>query len=243
MIDYYLASPTSDEVVLEILDTSGEVIRGFTSLSQGYTYQERQEMRAPYLAREGEPTLATKQGHNRFLWDLRHPGTAAPAMATGLYGRPGARGPMVAPGHYQVRLTVGSWSQTRELEVRIDPRVFEDGTSPADLRAQEQLAIQMRDAIAEGGTAFGEIETLREQIAQGSGAAEQVDALYDELVTRRTGSYPPPMLLDQLDYLYGMVTKADGRPSQDALTRYAELRAQLDELLREIRQLQQGIAE
>jgi photosystem II stability/assembly factor-like uncharacterized protein len=242
-IDYYLPNPPSDELILEILDASGNVIRGFSSSSQGYSYQQRQEMRAPYLAREGEPTLATGAGHHRFLWDLRHPGASAPVMTTGLYGRPGGRGPMVAPGYYQVRLTVGDWSQVRELEVRIDPRIFEDGISPADLQAQEQLSLLIRDAIAEGAAAARELEELRGEVSQGGESAEQVADLWNELVTRRTGSYPPPMLLDQLDYLYGMVTKADGHPSTDAYTRYEELRAQLEDLLRELRRLRQRVAE
>ena len=54
---------------------------------------------------------------------------------------------------------------------------------------------------------------------------------------------PPPMLLDQIDYLYGMVTKADSRPSRDAFTRYAELKEMLDALLEEVRQLRRGVAE
>ena len=99
------------------------------------------------------------------------------------------------------------------------------------------------DAVAAGGRAAWELEQLREQMPAGSSEAEQVEELWAELVTRRTGSYPPPMLLDQIDYLYGMVTKADSRPSRDAYTRYAELKEMLDALLEEVRQLRRGVAE
>ncbi len=51
------------------------------------------------------------------------------------------------------------------------------------------------------------------------------------------------MLLDQVDYLYGMVTKADGRPNRDAHVRYDELREQLDDVLNRLRQLTQRMAE
>ncbi len=242
MIDYYLASDARGEVTLEFLDASGNVIRGFSSSSDGYSYEERQEMRAPYVARTGDPALETGAGHHRFTWDLRHPGAAAPAFTTGLYGRPGANGPMVAPGHYQVRLTAGGVTQTRDLEVRIDPRVYADGISPADLQAQEALSLQIRDAVAEGAQAAFELNQLREQVRAGSSDAERVEELWNQLVTRRTGSYPPPMLLDQLDYLHGMVTKADSRPSRDAYTRYAELKVTLDELVEQVRQLRRGVA-
>ena len=241
MIDYYLASPASGEVRIEILDSAGEVIRGFSSASEGYTYEETQQMRAPYIDRRGEPSVASGAGHHRFTWDLRHPGVSAPAMATGLYGRPGALGPMVPPGDYEVRLTVGGWSETRPLEVLIDPRVYSDGISPADLEAQSELAIRISDAISEGAAAVTELDEMRSQAREGSRQADRVAELWNQLVTRRTGSYPPPMLLDQLDYLYGMVTKADARPSRDAYTRYEELRIQLDELLREIRQLSRAV--
>lgn len=242
-IDYYLASAPSGEVTLEILDASGAVIRGFSSSSRGYAYQERQDMRAPYLVREGEPKLEIGVGHHRFLWDLRNPGASAPVSTTGLYGRPGGPGPLVAPGRYQVRLSVGNWSQTRDLEVLIDPRVVEDGTSVADLEAQEELALRIRDAVAEAGAAAGELEKLRDTAPSGSAVAEQVEDLWNELVTRSTGSYPQPMLLDQINYLYEMVTKADGLPNGDAFARYEELRVQLDGRLDELRQLQQMIAD
>lgn len=123
----------------------------------------------------------------------------------------------------------------------MDPRVYEDGISPADLEAQEELALQIRDAVAEAAGAVGELQQLREQVSSGSDAAARINELWDQLVTVRTGSYPPPMLLDQIDYLHGMVTKGDGRPSRDAYTRYDELRAQLDELLREVRRLSRNV--
>ncbi len=243
MIDYRLARPASGELTLEILDGSGRVIRGFTSASEGYTYSEDQQMRAPYPTRQGEPRLEAGVGHHRFTWDLRHPGVRAPVMATGLYGRPGSDGPLVAPGRYQVRLTMGDWSQTRDLEVLIDPRVAADGTTLADLQQQEELSLRIRDALAEGSQAVSELEALREQVAPDSEAAEQAGQLWAELVTRRTGSYPPPMLLDQVDYLYGMVTKADSRPNRDAHVRYDELREQLDDVLDRLRQLTQPVAD
>jgi photosystem II stability/assembly factor-like uncharacterized protein len=243
IIDYSLASTQSGDVTLEIMDGVGNVLRGFSSSSEGYVEPGNQERRAPYLNRLSQPRLETGAGHHRFTWDLRHPGSTAPASATGLYGRPGGNGPMVAPGHYQVRLTVGSMIQTQDLEVRIDPRVYADGISPADLQAQEQLSLQIRDAVAAAGAAAGELGQHTQQVSGGSSDAERIDELWSELITRRTGSYPPPMLLDQIDYLYGMVTKADSRPSRDAFTRYAELKEMLDTLLEEVRQLQRGVAE
>ena len=61
----------------------------------------------------------------------------------------GADGPMVAPGKYQVRLTAGSWSDTKPLEVKIDPRVTADGVTQADLEEQTAFLLKVRDAMSE----------------------------------------------------------------------------------------------
>lgn len=51
------------------------------------------------------------------------------------------------------------------------------------------------------------------------------------MTDEETGSYPPPMLIDQIEYLYFMTTEADQQLGQDAFERYEELRGQLDTLL------------
>jgi photosystem II stability/assembly factor-like uncharacterized protein len=230
VIDYYLGAAATGPATLEILDARGSVVRGFTSESEGYVYEETQGMRAPMVVRSGEPRVATSAGAHRFVWDLRHPGPVSPPVVTGLYGRPSTTGPLVAPGSYQVRLSVGDWSETRLLEVRIDPRMPDEGVVVADLVAQETLELQIRDALHEAGLAAQELYELKER-ATGE-QAERLQTLWDELVTVREGSYPPPMLLDHIDYLQGMVSKGDGRPSNDGYTRFDVLRERLDDWMR-----------
>ena len=41
------------------------------------------------------------------------------------------------------------------------------------------------------------------------------------------------MLIDQLGYLYGMLTRADQKVGRDGFERYAELRKQLDGVLQQ----------
>jgi photosystem II stability/assembly factor-like uncharacterized protein len=241
VVDYYLGEAPRGPVALEILDESGRVIRGFSSESAGYTYTPDQGMRAPLVVRSGEPRLQVSPGAHRFVWDLRHPGPVSPPEVTGLYGRPSTTGPRVAPGSYQVRLTVGDWSETRPLEVRIDPRLPEEGIQVADLRAQEALELEIRDALNEAGQAAMELYAMKEA-AQGE-EADRLQALWDELVTIREGSYPPPRLLDQIDYLQGMVSKGDGRPSRDGFTRFDVLREQLDDWMRRFREAQRIVAD
>ena len=47
------------------------------------------------------------------------------------------------------------------------------------------------------------------------------------------------MFIDQLGYLYGMTTQADQKLGQDAHARFADLRAELDQLLGTLGQLTQ----
>ena len=53
---------------------------------------------------------------------------------------------MVLPGTYTVRLTVDGKSRQRPVEVTVDPLVK---VSPADLRQQQMVAIELRDPLLE----------------------------------------------------------------------------------------------
>ena len=68
-------------------------------------------------------------GMHRFTWDLR---TVGPWMSA---ARPeGPNGPMMPPGKYAVKLTVGSWTSTQPFNVIEDPRVAKDGVTISDLQ-------------------------------------------------------------------------------------------------------------
>ncbi len=241
-IDYYFASEPSGEVTLEILNAQDEVIRGFSSSSEGYRYEETQAMRAPFMEREGEPRVAKSAGMHRFTWDLRHPGPLVSGDLRGLYGVPDEDGPMAVPGLYRVRLSADGWSDTKPLEVLVDPRVSEDGITAYDLHAQEGLNLQIRDAISEATGAALRVRTILDG-NNGSQAQRQAEALWEELVTKSTGSYPVPKLIDQIGYLYDMTTRADQRPNRDAFERYDELRAQLDDVLQRVNRLDRAVSE
>jgi len=74
------------------------------------------------------------------------------------------------------------------------------------------------------------VDTAMEEEA----GAEGLTALRAELMEIRSalvdaeGAYPQPMLVSQLEYLYGMLNRADQAPGGEAQVRYAELRAKLD---------------
>jgi photosystem II stability/assembly factor-like uncharacterized protein len=202
-IDYILAGAPSGDVKLEIFDAKGAVIRTINPPS-ATPESGRQGMRA--FRRSGPvAVLGTKDGHNRYVWDLRH--TAAD-------------GPMVAPGKYQVRLTAGSWSDAKPLEVRIDPRVTADGVTQADLEEQTTFLLKVRDAMAEARALAAMVR-------------ESHKDLHAKLVTAE-GPYPQPMLIDQLSNIARMVGQADQKIGKEAQTR-------LDDLLKELAQIKSAV--
>lgn len=67
-------------------------------------------------------------------------------------------GPLVAPGTYQVKLTVAGKDYTAPLEVKVDPRVK---TSQADLEKQHELAEKIRDRVTEVHNTVNQIREAR----------------------------------------------------------------------------------
>jgi photosystem II stability/assembly factor-like uncharacterized protein len=195
-IDYVLAGAPSGDVKLEIFDAKGAVIRTINPPS-ATPQSTGQGMRA---LRRGGPiaALGTKDGHNRYVWDLRHSA---------------ADGPMVAPGTYQVRLTAGSWTDAKPLEVKIDPRVTADGVTQTDLEDQMTFLLKVRDATAEARALAAMVRESNKE-------------LHAKLVTA-DGSYPQPMLIDQLSNIARMVGQADQKVGKEAQMRFDDLMKEL----------------
>lgn len=221
-IDYWVGEPPADELVLEILDSEGRPVRSFSSGGAGETEREVQGMRAPGIDRLGTATLEAEPGMHRFVWDLSYPGPRDPDSR-----RSGRGGPTAVPGRYTVRLSAGDWSETRPLELRIDPRVEEDGVTIADLEAQLALNQQIVELLSRARETAARVEAALEA----RDGSEELRALHSELVTSDAGSYPQPMLLAQISYLYGMTNGADQRPGDQAYERYEQLRTELDRIV------------
>lgn len=156
IIDFWLKSEPKGEVKLEVLDSSGSLVRKYSS-------KELEELEAP-LDPESEkpkPLLKPETGLNRVVWDLRYSGVT-PVKDYYLFEyHDGARGPFALPGTYQVRLTVDDKVQTARLELKNDPRVQ---VTQADLDKQFALANQIKSELAKIYDAVNQIEDVREQI-------------------------------------------------------------------------------
>ncbi|MGI9626964.1 MAG: WD40/YVTN/BNR-like repeat-containing protein, partial [Longimicrobiales bacterium] len=145
VLDYYLDGAGTQPVTLEIVDNGGAVVRSFSSEAAGeFEVPIEGGMREWRLERGGTPSLPTGPGAHRFTWDLRHAGPWDSNVQ-----RAGRGGPMVSPGTYTARVTAGDWSGSRTFEVRMDPRVVDEGISVAQIEQQTELALEARDALSE----------------------------------------------------------------------------------------------
>ena len=214
MIDYSLAEKPDDVVVLEILDDNDNLIRSFASKRQNNQL--------------GGPVLPSKQGMNRFFWDMRHAGVLSQRAGFG-----GRGAPVVAPGTYQAKLIISNWTHTERFRVLVDPRVTEDGITQADLVAQESLSLQVRDTLSMANRLADRIRKARESEDVSRKNKEKLAAFYAKLVTG-TGPYPQPMLVDQLSYLSSMLNRADQKPGRDAYVRFDELNKELSDYVLEV---------
>ena len=192
--------------------------------------------------------LATNVGLQSTTWDLRYPGaTSFPGMI--LWGG-SVTGPMAAPGAYQVKLTIDGRTQTQSFNVRRHP-LFKDVTD-ADLQAQFDLAIQIRDKTSEANGAVVQIRAIKTQIADrlskspdaalktaAGTLADRLSAVEQEIyqVKNQSGQDPlnyPIKINNRLASLLSVVSRGDGRPIGNAAPIFkdlvAELKVQADRL-------------
>ncbi|MCL6566447.1 MAG: glycosyl hydrolase [Acidobacteriia bacterium] len=239
---YWLKSEPKGEMILEILDSRGRVIRKYT----GKAGQASREQEAPLFGSGRDPQLPAQAGMHRFVWDLRHQGGVRVPRAVHWGGDPGT-GPLALPGRYQVRLTVDGQTQTAPLEVKLDPRV---STSQADLEKQFELRSQIQDAVNEAHTAVNQIRDLRRQLQAlrqrtGSDAKyrtlldaigtleKNMAAVEEELIQVRSIARQDPLnypvkLNDKLLALASVVESADRAPTKQSYAVFAKLRGELD---------------
>jgi photosystem II stability/assembly factor-like uncharacterized protein len=239
------------EVKLEILDPEGKTIRTLSSQKEEPAAPNPFLRFFPELARPRK--IAAKQGLNRYDWNLQLPDAFVVSDAI-LWGT--TDGPVVPPGKYQVKLTVGEWSSTQPLEVQPDPRK----QIPADaFAAQYRVARTAWEQLSRTHRAIQRLRDVRTQVeglakrmkdagldgaADGVGDAAKaliakLDAVEDKLHQKKSQAGQdilnfPPQLDDQIGNLLGAVASAEGMPTKATEERLAELQGQLDAQIAEL---------
>jgi hypothetical protein len=216
VVVYYLPEVPAS-IKLSFLDSRGRVVRAFDNVS-------------------------AKAGVNRFVWNRRLPG-APNVLAADLEPVPRPDGPMVVPGRYSVRLTIGGRSQTQSFELLRDPRIK---TGARDLSAQFDFLKAILAALATVNGTINDVDAMLAQLANldrrpGSAALRKAStALRRELGTIRGRlidvNYSQAQLYaaglhEKLNALFDTVDSGDYAPAQQTRELFAAISAQLDVLL------------
>jgi photosystem II stability/assembly factor-like uncharacterized protein len=157
-IYYQLDGAPQGEVTIDVLDARGTLVTTLSSKAiEPIGASERAEDEQEVLKQR----LASKEvGVQRAVWDLSWAGAELIPGAKLDSGYP-AHGPKALPGTYTVRLTVDGKSSTLPLTVHPDPRVT---ASQAELEAQLQLALEVRDAITRLTRTVVRLREVRRQL-------------------------------------------------------------------------------
>ena len=237
---------TKQEVKIEILDATGNVVRSYSS-------NKSEPLDEPLDPddKKREKEIKPEDGLNRFVWDLHYEeANRVPNYYLWEYND-GAKGPLAVPGNYQVRLTASGKSLTAPFEVKIDPRVT---TSQADLEKQFKLEVDVREQLNRVYDAVNQIEDVRDQLDglkkrlvpsdsskalfDGASALDaKLIAVRDPLINFKISASE-----DSLAYAPGIDAKlaflsmsvagfADSAPTEAEYQEFDKLKRQTDELL------------
>ena len=136
-------------------------------------------------------------------------------------------------------MTNGTYVNTRPLTVIEDPRNTAAGLTTADLQAQFEHNMRVRDLVSEVNQLVARARAAQQSLKGKPDSASQLDAIDSvaaHLITP-TVRYSKPELQTHLTYLYQMTNSADEKPGKDATERYLELRKELDQRKAEINRL------
>ena len=167
MIDYWLKAPASGPVTLEVLDSSGKIVRHFSSADKPADVDEK-ELNVPTYWIRPERTVSVQSGMHRFLWDghLAPPESLEHDYPISAIYRDTPRyplGPAALPGTYTVKLTVNGAAFSQPLTLRMDPRVK---ATDADLKAQFELENRITDAMRRDFDALTQVRALRTRLKE-----------------------------------------------------------------------------
>jgi hypothetical protein len=182
LITYYLKDKVDDKTTfkIQILDGNGKLV---------------QELEKP----------AKEKGLNRVVWNLRFGGPEVrrppTAEETSFGGAP--RGPLVLPGSYTVKLSLGDKTLEQRVEVRLDPTI---DVPMSDLQATLESQTKLRDMQSAMNSALRFLDSIEEQLKHTQTTVKalnkepdkdlikaledyikQIDSLEDRLARRREG--------------------------------------------------------
>jgi hypothetical protein len=250
MIDYFLSSDSTGPVTIEIKDGKGQSVRRYSSADAPFEANPKRLKIPSYWIRPPQ-SVFTKSGSHRFLWDMHYtpiPDVEPefPISATYRNTAPEATSPWVAPGDYNVTLTVGGKTFSQPLKVVMDPRVK---ALAADLQDQFNFSwklYQLRLTLAPIGKAFDEItEQLTKSKARAAERADVTQKLESFAQTLmkfgpphpRPGASPSLFVLEATTRLFNDTQGADAAPTAAIKSAAADIETKVGPVMEAWRQL------
>jgi photosystem II stability/assembly factor-like uncharacterized protein len=255
LVHYYLREKPQEPVKLAILDSRGQLLREFSSEDVAAP----QPSGAAYSITSDDQaiTVPAEKGANRFVWNMRLPGAREVPGAAMWFGFLG--GPVVPPGTYQVRLTVGHEAATRSFEIRKDPRTT---ATDDELKDHFEFLLKVRDKLTEVHDAVLNVRDIRAQVKQwvsraqglsGSGALagaakelnSELEGVEDELIQWRAQAFEdtfhfPIRLNNKLATIADLTNMADAAPTRQAREVFEELSTHADKQLARLQEVKEG---
>ncbi len=194
--------------------------------------------------------VPNKAGMNTFAWNMRYPD--AVRFDGMILWAAGTTGPVAPPGTYGVRLRLAGEALSESFRLTKDPR---SDASDADLKAQFDLLIAIRDKTTEANNAVRLVRNMRWQVGDRAprltgAAAREFKDLSDSMMTdmsageqevyqvkNQSSQDPlnyPIKLNNQIAALAGTVGSGEYRPTRQAREAFATLSAALDEQVQAI---------
>jgi photosystem II stability/assembly factor-like uncharacterized protein len=244
-VTYYLGED-AEEVEITFLDSSMEVVQTFSAQSGEEEEGEEEEVEetSPFARISQRPSPSTRDGMNRFRWNMRLDGYTD--FEGRIFWAAGNAGPALVPGEYKVRLTVdGTEIGTSSFNLKLDPRVA--GVTQADLQARFDLAVQVRDRVSDANEAVILIREVKAQLADrlettddeglersGEAFRAALSAVEGEIYQVKNQSNQDPLnypikLNNKLAALLGVVEGSENRPTAQSYAVFEYL----DNLLQE----------
>ncbi|HLW74346.1 MAG TPA: glycosyl hydrolase, partial [Gammaproteobacteria bacterium] len=254
---YSLAAKPKQPFTIDITDSTGAVVRSFSSVEK--PPKNPLPLEFPNEEEPKPEALEADAGMHQQVWDLRH--DSPPAIKGAYTDSGGPVGLLVLPGSYTVTLKVNGKSYSQPLTVTADPRSH---VRPEALQQQYGLMVKLDQAVREDHAAANTIVDVRRQLAAiqerfagDPAAADIVSAAaaldaklapvleplyqYHAHAEEEQLNYPSD-LNSQLSYLEESVDSADSAPTAQQGDMYVTLRGRLDKALADWKALSPDIA-
>ena len=157
VINYYLSEAPEAAITLRIDDADGNEVKTFKSI-----HADEEEKAAGSRTDDSpkELRIPSNAGWNRFVWDLRYP-DAHKVVPQDDNQQGFIKGPHAVPGAYCVALTVGEDTLSQSFEIIKEAGVE---ASQADLQAQFDLLIRIRDKVSATHKVINQMRDVRAQL-------------------------------------------------------------------------------